>query len=335
MDDLWFLSHVIEVSDHVSGRTIRKIKLGEGTDKNTTIIKKPVTLKIAVEKVEFHRYTNALRISGKITEAPEDIPHGSYHTFDVEDGTIIKITKKAWPKYQLQKLKEACEVAGKVMILALDRDQVTYALLGPSGYDILAELEGEVGKKGYAETQAKDFYGDIAKHLDDYMQRYHAQHIIIASPAFWKEELLAIVKKKYPQLAPKVTLATCNTTGKNAIEEVLKRDEVKTVLKNDRTTRESALVDELFKQIAKDAHAAYGFAEVKVAADAHAVKILLISDEYLREQRESQHYAELDNVMRQVDQSQGEVHIISKEHDAGKKLHGLGGIGAILRYSLK
>ena len=38
--------------------------------------------------------------------------------------------------------------------------------------------------------------------------------------------------------------------------------------------------------------------------------------------------------MRIVDKSKGEIEIISSEHDAGKKLDGLGGIAAILRFKL-
>ncbi|HIH15286.1 MAG: protein pelota [archaeon GW2011_AR17] len=336
LDDLWYLSHCIEINDQVQGRTLRKIKLGDDSDKNVKIIKKPVTLKINVERVEFQKFSNNLRISGKITEAPEDIPHASYHTIEVEEGTVIKIIKKSWPKYLLQKIKDACEDKGsKILIVALERDEVTYALLTSSGYKILADLEGEVGKKGYADIQEKEFYTEVAKHLDEYVQRYSIEHIIIASPAFWKEDLFQIIKKKYSTLTKKITLATCNTTGKNAIEEVLKRDEVKTVLKDDRTTQETALIEELLEGIAKNSLVAYGEKEVKESSEAHAIKILLISDLYIQEQREAGKYLFLDTMMREVERSNGEVHIISSEHDAGKKLYGLGGIGAILRYNLK
>ncbi len=336
LDDLWYISQCIEAQDQVQGKTMRKIKLGEGTENNTKIIKKPVTLKISVEKVEFQKFSNNLRVSGKIIEGPEDIPHGSYHTIEVEEGTIIKIIKKSWPKYLLQKIKEACEDKGtKILILALERDEVSYALLTASGYKMLADIEGEVGKKGYADIQDKEFYSEVAKHLEEYAQRYEVQHIIIGSPAFWKEELLSIIKKKHSSLVPKVSLATCNTTGKNAIEEILKRDEVKTVLKNDRTTRESLLVEEVLKAIAKNSLASYGMKEVQQAADAHAIKVLLLSEDFLQEQRQEGNFSVLDAMMREVERSNGEVHIISTEHEAGKRLHGLGGIAAILRYNLK
>ena len=39
--------------------------------------------------------------------------------------------------------------------------------------------------------------------------------------------------------------------------------------------------------------------------------------------------------MKDVDRSKGKVHIISTDHEAGKKLQGIGGVGAVLRFQLK
>ncbi|MBI5797981.1 mRNA surveillance protein pelota [Candidatus Woesearchaeota archaeon] len=335
LDDLWYLSHIIEEGDQISGKSIRKIKLGE-EDANTKIIKKVVFITIAVEKIEFEKYSNGLRVSGKICEAPEDVPHGSYHSFELEEGSSITIRKKDWAQYQIQTLREACEEkTGDILILVMDRAEGTFALLSRSGYSILTELEGEVGKKGYGDVEGKDFYGELAKQIDAYALRFKVESIIVGSPAFWKEELLAVFKKRNPLLAKHVTLATCNTTGKNGIEEVLKRDEVKTVLKKDRTTRESVLVEELFKEISTQGHAVYGRDEVLEAGDAHAIKVLLITDSYLQEQRREQSYTVIDQLMKEVDRAKGAVQIISSEHEAGKRLQGIGGIAAILRYKLK
>jgi protein pelota len=101
--DLWYLSNIIEQGDHVSGMTERKIRLGGAEDKSK-ISKRIVYLKILVEKIE---HDHSLRLSGKIVEAPDDIPKGDYHTFDVSDGTIITIEKASWTKYSLKKLDEA------------------------------------------------------------------------------------------------------------------------------------------------------------------------------------------------------------------------------------
>ncbi|MBT3984713.1 mRNA surveillance protein pelota [archaeon] len=334
LDDLWFLSNIIDENDLITGKTIRKIRLGED-ERNTKIIKKVVTLEIKAEKIEFHKYSNSLRVSGKITQAPEDIPRGFYHTFDIDDKTTIKIRKLVWPKYQLQRLKESTEEKiSNILICALDREQATFALLTPSGYKILTEIEGQVQKKEVENKNTKDFYLDIAKIMKEYVDRYNLESIILASPAFWKEDLMKEIKKKYSQLTNKITLATCNTLGKNAIEEVLKRKEVESVLKKDRTTRETQYVEELLEKIAANKEGAYGIKEVKQASDAGAIKKLLVTDEIIHKLREENKFEELDKIMKAVDQQKGDVHIISTDHEAGKKLQGLGGIGAILRYNL-
>src|SRR3989338_9715139 len=79
LDDLLYLSQVLEKNDLVTGDTVRKIKLGSGEEGKTHVIKKHARITIQVENVEFHKYTNALRISGKITDGPEDVQRGVFH----------------------------------------------------------------------------------------------------------------------------------------------------------------------------------------------------------------------------------------------------------------
>ena len=65
-----------------------------------------------------------------------------------------------------------------------------------------------------------------------------------------------------------------------------------------------------------------------------AVKILLITDSLMQKLREKNDFQKLDILMKNVESQKGEIHIISTEHDSGKKLNGLSGIAAILRYKL-
>jgi len=57
-----------------------------------------------VERPELN--PESLRISGKILEGPEDIPHGSYHTLTIEQNDELLIIKGNWLKYQLDRVKE-------------------------------------------------------------------------------------------------------------------------------------------------------------------------------------------------------------------------------------
>ncbi|HLD02378.1 MAG TPA: mRNA surveillance protein pelota [Candidatus Nanoarchaeia archaeon] len=337
MDDLWCLSQVIDDGDLVASKTVRKIKIGDGSEqRKTDVVKRPALIKISVEKVEFAKASNNLRVSGKIVDGPDDVPRGSYHTLTIEEDASLSIEKEKFLNYQINKLKEATSSqSSKVLICTLDRETAAFAILKNYGFEYLSEIEGHIQKKGSPEVvKESTFYSDITKILQEYVSRYGIEHIIIASPAFFKDDLLKEIKKK-TDLASRITLATCYSSGKSAIAEVLKRDEVKTVLKQDRTYVETSLVEELFMEIGKNGPAAYGFQQVSAAASIGAVRTLLVTDSLIQESRENNTFNLLDRVMRSVEKSSGDVRIISSENEAGKKLDGLGGIGAILRYRLE
>ncbi len=330
-DDLWYISQIADKGDVVKGQTLRKIKVGEEKE---DAIRRPVFIAIKVEKSEFHKYSNVLRIGGTILEAPEDVPRGSFHTFNVEEGTVITIIKENWLKYQLDRLREASEAEGpKILICVFDREEAIFALMKKYGYELLTELKGSVQKKGQDTSEIKNFYLDIIKQMQDYVKRYDIEKIILASPAFWKEELLKNLKDD--DLKKKLVMATCSSVDQTAINEVLKRDEVKEVLKQDRAAKELKIVEKLLAEISKDGEATYGMKETGDAVIVGAVRVLLVTDGCIQNSRESGNYPRLENLMRTVERTGGEISIISSENEAGKRLNGLGGIAAILRYKLK
>jgi protein pelota len=331
LDDLWYLSHIIDKNDFVKGKTVRKIKIGEKEERSIKIIKKTVFIKLQVEKIEFSN--DSLRVSGKITEAPEDIPKGTYHTFNLEENSIITIIKERWLKFQLEKLKDASqEKIGKILITVLDREDALFALMQKQGFKLLSQLKGEVEKKDIEQNTKSTFYQEIIKKIKDYDAKYNFSKIILASPIFWKEDLIKELKDN--SIKSKIIQASCSSADNNAINEVLKRPETQEALKQDRISKELALVEELLNEISKDNLAAYALKQTQEASDAGAIKILLITDSFIKQQREKENYNQIDTILRTTEAVKGEVHIISSEHEGGKKLDGLGGIGAILRYKL-
>lgn len=330
LDDLWYLSHIVDKGDLVRGQTFRKIKIGEKEQRKVRIAKKRVFITIRTEKAELQ--DNVLRISGVITQCPEEIKKGSHHTFNVEEGNVITIIKERWLRYQLDKLKEAAVARPNILICLLDREEALFALSKREGYEILSSIKGEVAKKGVEIKAGETFYLEIIKMLREYSRRYKIKSIIVASPAFWKEELLKQIKDE--ELKERIVLATCSSVSRSAINEVLKRPEVREVLKQVRVAKEINLVEDLLIEIAKKEAVAYGLKETEIAAVAGAVRILLITDACIKKAREQEKYGRIDSIMRSVDQTKGEVHIISSEHEGGKRLDGLGGIGALLRYRI-
>ncbi|MBS3132321.1 mRNA surveillance protein pelota [Candidatus Woesearchaeota archaeon] len=331
-EDLWYLSNIIEPSDIVKGTTLRKIKSGKEGDRSQKAVRKPMFIELKAEKAEFSNGSN-LKILGTITQGPEDIPLGSYHSFTLEENSEITIVKEHWLKYQLDKIEEACkEAASKILIAVHDREEAVFAVMKKYGYDILAEIKGNVQKKAVDTASSGSFYSEIIELIEDYSKRYMAEKIIIASPAFWKEDLMKEMQNA--ELKRKIILATCSSVGKNGIEEVLKRPEAKEALKQDRISKEANLVEKLFQEISKAGTAAYGIAETEKAVAAGAASDLLVSDSLIQSSREEGSYMRIEKMMKAAESARGEVHIISSEHESGQKLKGIGGIGAILRYRM-
>ena len=324
-EDSWYLSSIIEKGDVISGMTERKIKLGGSEDKSK-IIKRIIFLKIKAEKIE--EENSVLRVSGPIIQAPEDIPRGDYHTFALDASTTITIEKEQWSRYALKKLEEATRNDKvNILIVAFDREEAIFALLKNKGYEIILNLKGDVSKKDF-EEKTSNFYQEIYKQIVEHDKRYDFSNIVIASPAFWKEYLLKELDDD--AIKKKVTLASCSGIDGSTINEILKRPELKTVLEKDKSSRESRLIEDLMDAIRTD-NAAYGVEQVEQKIISGNISVLLISDNFIKKLKEVNAYARVDRLMNDAARLNADVRIISSQ-DASRKLDGISGIAALLRW---
>ena len=131
-----------------------------------------------------------------------------------------------------------------------------------------------------------------------------------------------------------MVLATCSSCDKGAMNEVVKRQEVQSVLQQDRVSEEINLVEQLLSEISKAGAAAYGLKETENAVSAGAAKVLLVTDGLIQKARQEEKFDRINRLMRSADKIGASISIISSEHDGGKRLDGLGGIAAILRYRM-
>ena len=310
-EDLWYLSHIID-----------------GGDENQKVVRKSVFLKLRIERVEFHKYSDVLRVSGLVMEGPEDVAHGAHHTFNVDVNTILKIEKAKWYSYQLEKLEEATKnLVIKILLIIFDREESIFAMIKNREYEVLTKIKGDVAKKGLEGEKKANFYKALAKQIEEYDKRYKLENIIVASPGFWKEYL---IKELSAEIKKKITLSTCSDVNESNIDEVMKRPELKTVLEKDRVAKELKLVDKLLEHISKSS-ACYGIKECQEKVEQGAVKDILISDNLMIKARKEENFEKIDALMKLCESMKGKIHIISSE-DAAKKLDGLGGIAGILRW---
>ncbi len=323
LDDLWHLKYLIEPGDLVFALTHRKVQAIADKARPEKLERRPVRLGIRVEDIEFHMYSNWLRLHGVIKSG---IDVGAYHTLNIEVGTDLSIVKYHWRPDQFQRIKEAVAESKrpKVVLALVEEGEATIGVLRQFGVQMAAELRAGSGKGGGEDHRAQ-FFREVAGAISQ--AAGEDAQVILAGPGFAKEDLKKIIDSTYPDLAERITMDDASSIGRSGFQEVLRRGAVSRVLEDSRIAQETKLIEDLFREIATDGKAAYGLKEVQDAVNYGAVEHLLVLDEVVRRRS-------LESLMRDVASARGKVVIFSSEFEPGERLRSLGGVAALLRFKI-
>jgi len=323
VDDLWHLEKVLSLGSRVEAHSLRSYKVGKTEEK------KHVYITIEVERVEFSKSLNRLRLLGKIVAGnPEEfVQLGKHHTIEVSPGDKLKIAQE-WKSHQLNRLKEAEKESKKpkIRIIVLDDEKALTAMVRAYGIDYGPELYSSASKKGEKyEEGVRGYFGEIAAEIGRHPEKY-----VVAGPGFTRDNLRKFISQKYPDLLKRIDWETCSYAERSGVNELMKQGVLAKIMGEERIERETKLVEELIAEIHKDSGlAAYGIKEVAKAADASAVKQLLVLDEYLRTDKEAE------DVVERADKAKAAIIIVSSEEEPGMKLKGFGKIAALLKFRLR
>lgn len=333
LDDLWHLSHIIEVGDNASSKTTRRIQDNTGDKlRSDRGVKKTFYLGLDIENVSFHLFTGKLRLTGVITRGPEDlIPLGSHHTLEVKLNTPLKIVKPKWPKWAINRLNHAIAASKKLsaIIVVLEDDTATLGLMRQFGIEYYGPIKGHVsGKRIIDKNRQKNIIQFYEKVIESIIKFDSIQNIIIAGPGFVKNDFFDYLKDKHTDLAKMSIVEPTGSGGRNGISEVLKKGTVEKLTSENRVAQEMGAINNLLTEIGKNSSKiAYGVKETQNAINLGAVEQLLILDTKVSGEN-------MGEAMDMVENMKGEVMVISSEHEGGKQLESLGGMAAILRYQI-
>lgn len=329
LDDIWHLYNIIEEGDLIRAITFRT----PGEDQQDKIRsskqeKKKMKLGVRVEKVEFHEFSDRLRVNGVIEEGPQD--HGSHHTINIstDDQRPFSIIKENWKDHQLDRLREAVEATKQPVLtfVSLDEDNAVVAILRQSGLQTVTTIKSDrQGKMYEGENTEKEYYGEILSVL-----RHHTNDtspVVIVGPGFAKEKFLEYGKQEQPSLFSNVVTYSTGNSGMNGVYEAIKAGIVDKIAKDHRVSDETNLVEKIFKEIAKNGLATYGKKEVQHALENGAVETLLIIDKLARTK-------EGEELLRMAKKTESKFMIVNTMHEPGEKLEGIGGVAALLRFKI-
>jgi len=328
LDDLWHLRHLVEPGDTVISSTWRREQEAGDKLRPERPEKRRVTLSIRVEKVEFHKHANRLRILGTIVGG-EDV--GGHHSFSLEPKSTLTIVKE-WKPHLIRRVRDAVRASRRprVLLVALDDSSAELALVCQYGLEELGTISRYGGGKLYAverEACEKKFFSNLAKTMNDIISREGVRASIVAGPGFTKDGFATFLRDKFHELFQKIKLDNISSGGRAGLYEIVRRGSVERVSRDDRLSYETSLVERLMSEIARGELAIYGREEVGHAASIGAIEKLLVADELLRS-----NLVGVEKILEETRKTRSDVVIISTEHDAGKQLLSVGGIAALLRF---
>ena len=319
LDDLWHLEHLVGPGNLVFATTLRTVETFSDRIRPEKPEKRPMRLGIRVEKVEFHKFANRLRISGIIEHGAEA---GFYHTLNIEPGYELSVIKQ-WHPVDLERIDRAvrASVYEAIHILTIEEGDAELFRVRQFGPEGVLTVTGGSGKESGQETRS-GFFERIAIHL-----REITGPLVIAGPGFIKDDFVRYLKGTYPEMVDHLLVVETRRIGTGAVQEVIGFGILERIHEDLQLGNEVRMMNEFLERVAKDLPVAYGRAEVQKAIDYGACEHLLVSDTLLRD-------AAILHLMERAELMNARILVFSSEFDPGRQLEGLGGIAALLRYRI-
>ena len=328
LDDLWHLYNIVDEGDLIRAVTFRTDEQNDDKKRSKKAEKKRMKLGVRVTEVKFHEFSDRLRIHGNIEEGPQDL--GSFHTLNITSEKMdpLTIIKEKWKNFQLKRIDEAVKLRNQAILtfVSLDEDCSTVALLRQSGLQWIADIDSKRSGKMYESKDNKnEYFGETLSVVKTNTDKKSI--IVIVGPGFTKEHFSKYGREKEPKLFEKCIIHGTGTAGLNGIQEAIKTGVVKQITKENRVVFETELIEKLFEEIKKDGLATYGEKQVSYALSNGAVERLLVTDVLVRTKKG-------ENLLRLARENNSDFTVINTMHEAGKKMEGIGGIGALLRFKI-
>ena len=319
LDDLWHLSHLISVGDTVYAVTMRTVDGPNDKIRAEKLEKRPVRMGVCAEKVEFSPDANRLRVFGTITFGPDV---GQHHTLNIETGYEISVVRR-WRQVDLDRLERAVSqtVHGVIHIAAVEDGEIELYRIRQYGPERIVTLTMGSGKVAELDSRQALFAAAVEK-LGPV-----TGPVVVAGPGFVKDDFISYAKSKAPELGGRMLSSDTRRTGYGAVQEAIGNGVLSRVAEDVQLAREVEVMDEVFLRISRNGAVAYGDAEVRDAVDFGAAETVIISDSRLRD-------GSLSRTIEDAERLGASVVVLSSEFEPGKRLEGLGGSAALLRYKV-
>jgi protein pelota len=336
-EDVYRLYKFLRLNDIVGGMTSRRIKGDELKGSKST--REMVYLQLIIEKIHFYGFQELLRVSGPIESATDpSISTNSYHSIDMklfQEYTVISRNRNEDEFSEL----ESTLIGEKldIVILIIDDENTIFYQLGTHGVRTLSEITANLPRKSSSPSQHQEalneYFNDVAKYLQEVVDEHNFNKKVVGGPGFTFENFIEFLKEFYPSLLKNIHTKNLKSSGYSGILELLKIGLPEQFVGNLQLTEQTKLIDLVLEELSSDTgKITYGEENIKKAVEIGAVETLLVNDSLLHSTLEMREF--IDNISKIVKNYNGTINFINETLPSVEILNGLGGIAALLRYSM-
>ncbi|MGP6240118.1 mRNA surveillance protein pelota [Cuniculiplasma sp. SKW4] len=323
MDDLWYLKNILSKEMLVKKTVMRREEKKDDMERSKESKRKPVTVTIQPESVDFQPFTDRLRITGIIREGPEGLA-GQHQSLVISADDDVEIWMESWDRLTEDLLKESLiKSSSGAIFVSMDDESASVYTLRDYGLYLNGKIDSGKSGKAYNVNYSRNAYFD---EIEKFLMGINGDFPVIITGAGFEGEyfLKYLQEKKFPK---KVFQFPSSNSEDGAIYEIIGKEQVRRILGNSRLSREREAMEQFLRELGKNGNCAYGLEEIKKYAEAGAISKLIVLENLIRERNVVQ-------IMELARSSGSEIIIASDSGQYGEMLKGFGGYVALTRYRL-
>ena len=329
--DLLNIYRVLEVGDVVYAVTSRELKK-ERRDGSVDSVRVAVELGVEVLEKSLDPMLKRLDLLGVIRYESRELGLvGKHHSIHVSVGDELTVeSRKNFQRLEaMAKYYRGPGIRRDVALVLVDDESLGVYRAEPSGMRVLFHETVAEGKREPDQRQKalQKIYAAAAEKLKD------VDEVYVFGPSVTVDEFVSYLKREKPILYQRVKkTGFVSTTDQAGVSELLRGGVLRELSEEVKAVADVIDVEELMRVLATEpGKASLGFVETLNALRMGAVEKVLVSEDFLWSR-----YMDKD-VWELVDRAEAHgasVRVISTGSEATDKLNGLGGVAAILRYSV-
>ncbi len=345
-EDMWHLYNLIQEGDLIKATTFRNVKT-TGTTGTVKSEKKRVTVTLQVDSVDFDTKSASMRVSGRNREENKFIRMNAHHTVELAVHRSLTLIKDRWDSIHLERVKMATDPTQSADLAAIVLQEGLAHVCLITSYTTLIRQKVQMTvprKRMGSDTRHKRalerFYASIYDAVVRHINFDVVKCVLVASPAFYKEELVKRIfelasksgNRKLLENRSKFVKRQAASGHMQALRQVLADQSCSDLIKTTKAFEEVKALEDFFTMMNKNPDRAfYGYRDVLQANDAKAINVLLVTDTLFRSRdiKTRQQYVKLVEMARE---NGADVKIFSSMHVSGQQLDQLTGVAALLRF---